>query len=97
VQIDGEQRRLARASKITRREFPWCRPLNHEIEMEDTSGRIYRLTGKVIAQSCWAGWPNANVWLGLVEWHLDGKTGYGETQEVQWNDYIWRFGQETKS
>lgn len=94
VQIKGEQRRLARASKITHREFPLCRPLRHEIEFEDTAGDKYLITGDVVAQSNWAGWPNANVHLGLVKWSWNGKTGYGETQEVQWNDYIWRFGQE---
>ncbi len=94
VQIDGEQRRLKWARKATKREFTLCRPLRHEIEMEDTTGRLYRLSGEIIAQSCWAGWANANVWLGLVEWNWEGKTGHGETQEVQWNDYVWRFGQE---
>lgn len=71
VQVGGEQRRLKRASKITRREFPLCRPLAHEIELEDTDGRIYAISGEVVAQSCWSGWPNANVWLGLVEWSWD--------------------------
>ncbi|WP_157083010.1 DUF7064 domain-containing protein [Novosphingobium lentum] len=94
VQVGKEQRRLKRASKITRREFPMCRPISHEITMEDTEGDIYTLTGTVIAQSNWSGWPNANVHLGLVEWHWNGRTGHGETQEVQWNDYIWRYGQE---
>lgn len=94
VQIKGEQRRLARASKITHREFPLCRPLRHEIEFEDTAGDKYLITGDVVAQSNWAGWPNANVHLGLVKWSWNGKSGYGETQEVQWNDYIWRFGQD---
>lgn len=94
VQIGGEQRRLKRASKITRREFPLCRPLSHEIEMEDSAGDIYHISGKLIAQSQWGGWPNMTCHLGLVQWDWNGNRGYGESQEVQWNDYIWRFGQE---
>lgn len=97
VQIDGKQRRIARASKITRREFPQCRPLRHEIEMEDTAGRSYVITGDLVAQSGWGGWPNIICHLGLVKWSWEGRTGYGESQEVQWNDYIWRFGQERTS
>ena len=92
VVVGGEMRRLRRASKITRREKPLQRPRRHEIEIEDTTGRVYRITGEVVASSMWAGWPNASCHLGLVRWECEGMIGWGETQEVQWNDYVWRFG-----
>jgi hypothetical protein len=93
VVVSGEQRRIVRSSKITEREFPLCRPLSHDFEFEDDAGITYRITGKVIAQSNWSGWSNMNCHLGLVEWNWNGRIGYGETQECQWNDYIYKMGQ----
>lgn len=93
VVVKGEQRRVVRASKITRRDFPLCRPVSHEYEFEDSEGEVYRITGQIIAQSNWSGWSNTNTHLGLVEWDWNGKKGWGESQEVQWNDYVWRINQ----
>lgn len=90
VLVKGEQRRVIRATKLTQREFPLCRPLRHEYEFEDSAGEIYKMTGRVVAQTAWSGWSNINTHLGLVEWDWNGQTGWGESQEVQWNDYVWR-------
>jgi hypothetical protein len=95
VVMHGEQRRIVRASKITHRELPLCRPLRHEYQFEDSTGEVHRLTGQVIAQSNWSGWSNMNCHLGLVEWDWNGRKGWGETQEVQWNEYVWRMNQPT--
>jgi len=27
--------------------------------------------------------------LGLVKWSWDGRVGYGDSQEVQWTDYVY--------
>lgn len=93
VVVKGEARRILRASKITRRDRPLCRPLTHGYEFEDSAGTVYRLTGRLIAQSSWSGWSNMNCHLGLVEWDWDGRKGWGESQDVQWNDYVWRMSQ----
>lgn len=93
VVVNGEKRRVVRASKITQREMPQCRPLQHRYEFEDSAGVVYRVTGRLIAQSNWSGWSNINCHLGLVEWDWDGRKGWGESQEVQWNDYVWRMSQ----
>ncbi len=69
--------------------MPWCRPLTHDITFTDSAGYVYHMQGEVIAQSNWGGWSNTNCHLGLAKWNWDGKTGYGETQEVQWNDYVY--------
>jgi hypothetical protein len=89
VVVKGEQRRIVAATKATKREMPWCRPLSHEITFTDSAGDTYHMHGEVIAQSIWGGWSNTNAHLGLAKWSWDGKTGYGETQEVQWNDYVY--------
>jgi hypothetical protein len=89
VVVNGEQRRVVRATKATRRDRPGLRPVSHTIEFEDSAGEVYRMQGEVIAQTNWAGWSNMNTHLGLVRWNWSGRTGFGETQDVQWNDYVY--------
>jgi hypothetical protein len=89
VCVQGEQRRIVHATKATKREMPWCRPRTHDIEFEDTAGAVYRMHGEVIAQSNWGGWSNIAGHLGLVKWQWDDRIGYGETQDIQWNDYVY--------
>lgn len=93
VVVDGEQRRVVRSTKITRRTGPRQAPVTHEYEFEDDAGQTYRINGKLIAQTQWGGWSNSTCHLGLVEWDWDDRKGYGESQEVQWNDYVWRMNQ----
>jgi hypothetical protein len=38
VPVKGEQRRIVKSSKITRRELPLCRSLEHEYQFEDSEG-----------------------------------------------------------
>ena len=32
-----------------------------------------------------------NCHLALVRWELDGRVGWGDSMDVQWNDYVWRY------
>ena len=93
VVVKGEMRRVVRSSKITTRGTSRREPLSHVYEFEDSKGEVYRITGKLIAQTNWPGWSNINCHFGLVEWDWNGKKGWGESQEVQWNDYVWRMTQ----
>ena len=90
VVVKGEQRRIVKSSKITTRELSIHRPIRHEYEFEDSAGDTYRISGKIIGQTVWGGWSNMTCHCGLVEWEWNGRTGWGETQEVMWNDYLWK-------
>lgn len=57
-----------------------CGPGNKE--------RTYEVDGTIIAGIPWNGWPNATCWVTLTEWRMGNDVGYGDTQEVQWNDFI---------
>ncbi|MCW3013478.1 MAG: hypothetical protein JWO02_570 [Solirubrobacterales bacterium] len=87
---DGRVLRIARAAKTTTREPSTLRPTRHVIEGEDTEGRGFRWEGEVVAGLPWGGWHNARCHLGLVRWDMDGRIAWGETIDVQWNDFIWR-------
>jgi hypothetical protein len=87
---DGRPVRLVRAEKRTEREPGTLRPTRHVIEGEDADGEAFRADGEVVAGVPWGGWHNARCHLGLVRWDLGGETAWGETIDVQWNDWIWK-------
>ena len=64
------------------------RPLSHRIEAEDAQGKSWTITGTVTAGLPWAGWPNMICQLFLTRWECEGRVGWGDTQEVQWTDYV---------
>jgi hypothetical protein len=88
-----EQRRIVRASKKCWRHSEMLMPERFEIELEDEDGRIEQITGKVIASVPGFHWPNIATHLALVEWQWNGMTGFGESQDVHWNDYVYHCGQ----
>jgi hypothetical protein len=88
---DGEQLRIAKFSKITRRDPVTRRPKTHDISLTDSRGRDYRIRGEVIASTPWGGWFNMNCYVCATRWTWDGETGYGDTQEVSWGDYFYHF------
>lgn len=93
VLVEGEQRRIVNSSKITRRTGERHAPVRHEYRFEDDKGITYEIAGTLIAQMEWGGWSNATCHLGLVQWDWDGRTGYGESQEVSWNEYHYQMHQ----
>ncbi|GGC18801.1 hypothetical protein GCM10011371_03040 [Novosphingobium marinum] len=94
VLVGKDQRRIAKSSKLTRRTGDRNAPVSHHYSFEDDKGDTYDIEGKLIAQMEWGGWSNATCHLGLVEWSWNGKTGYGESQEVSWNEYSYRMHQD---
>jgi hypothetical protein len=93
VVVKGQQRRIRACSKITRRTADRFAPVTHDYTFEDEAGDTYHITGELIARTAWGGWSNMTCHLGLVKWSWNGRTGHGESQEVQWNDYVWKMAQ----
>jgi hypothetical protein len=86
---DGELVRLRSASIITVRDPRTLRPVSHEVNFVDLKNRSYDIRGKVIAALPWSSWHNSICHLCMTRWEMNGEIGYGDTQEVQWNDYVW--------
>eukprot|EP00456_Euglypha_rotunda_P071328 TRINITY_DN6366_c0_g1_i25.p1 TRINITY_DN6366_c0_g1~~TRINITY_DN6366_c0_g1_i25.p1 ORF type:complete len:340 (+),score=69.46 TRINITY_DN6366_c0_g1_i25:633-1652(+) len=93
VYTNGELLRVKTARKITRRDPASGQPQRHHIEMTDARGRHYVIEGEVTAGLPWAGWPNMVTHLNLTRWTMDGREGWGDSQEVQWTDYVSQFTQ----
>jgi hypothetical protein len=90
---DDELIRAKSAKKITRRDPLTGRPLHHDIELIDENDRVYHIKGTTTAGLPWSGWPNMTCHLYLTRWQCEGLTGWGDTQECQWNDYVRKFSQ----
>ncbi len=86
---NGELVRLKSARKSTRRDPQTGRPLRHDIQAQAADGSTYHITGEITAGLPWSGWPNMVCQLYLTRWECKGRTGWGDTQEVQWNDYVY--------
>jgi hypothetical protein len=96
VRRDGRVLRLARATKRIERDRATLRPTKIVVDAEDTEGQTYAITGTELAGVPWGGWNNITCHLALMRWELDGRVGYGESQDVQWNDYVWRNSENLK-
>lgn len=88
---DGQPRRIVEASKRVRRRRESLRPTRIEIEMRDSVGERYEISGEIVAGLPWGGWHNITCHLALVRWELEGRVGWGDSMDVQWNDYVWRY------
>jgi hypothetical protein len=91
----GKQLRLASMSKITERTSDGLRPIRSIIDCVTEDGKEYRFVGEVTASNPWHCWQNALCHCGLTRWTSPqfDNVGWGETQEVQWNDYVARIGE----
>lgn len=88
----GKQLRLESLSKITVRAEDGLRPVRNIIDCVAEDGRAFRFVGEILASNPWHSWQNALCHCGLTRWTSPQfeNEGWGETQEVQWNDYVAR-------
>jgi hypothetical protein len=88
----GKQLRLTKMSKITERAEDGLRPVRNIIDCETEDGRSFRFVGEITASNPWHCWQNALCHCGLTKWTSPqfDSVGWGETQEVQWNDFAAR-------
>ena len=91
ISLRGEPRRIIDASKRVHRSASSLRPTRIELAMRDSAGERYEIRGEVVAGLPWGGWHNITCHLALVRWELNGLTGWGDSMDVQWNDYVWRY------
>lgn len=94
----GKMLRLDKYSKITRRAEDGIRPISHVIECTLEDGREFRFEGEVTGNVPWHCWQNALCQTGMTRWYCPqtDQTCWGETQEVQWNDYVYRVSRNPK-
>ena len=87
----GKLRRVVAARKRVERDL--SRLLTHRVdfEMTDDLGEITLISGTLLASLPWAYWPTMHDTMSLMRWECDGLVGYGDCQDVFWNDYLVEF------
>ncbi|WP_040841410.1 DUF7064 domain-containing protein [Nocardia brevicatena] len=90
VWTEGELRGLNRMEKRTIRGADGIAPDRAEVELTDTRGTVYSLTGRSIAHIVHPAFPNLLVEWALMEYDLDGRTGYGDYQDCMFTDHVRR-------
>lgn len=88
---EGKLLRLKDVSVLTTRNPQTLCPVSHRVRFCDLEDREYQITGTVLASLPWGGWPNSITHICLTQWAWAGQTGFGDTQEVQWNDFVHSF------
>jgi hypothetical protein len=88
---DGELTPLTAARKLTTREADGLAPRLIEMELDDAKGRTFPIRGEVQARMPWQTWQNMNTFFCQTKWQTAGRVGYGDTQDVQFNEFTRRF------
>lgn len=91
VRRDGDTFPVTRAGLLTTREPDGLAPRVKTIEVEDTGGKVHRIRGTVDARMPWQTWQNMNVYFCLTRWECGGRIGWGDTQDIQYNEFVRRF------
>lgn len=92
VQRDGEVFPVTRASKLTTRGADCLSPSSFDLEIDDAGGKTHAITGTVNARMPWQTWQNMNVYFCQTRWETAGQTGWGDAQDIQYNQFVNRFG-----
>ncbi|MBI1180045.1 MAG: hypothetical protein GC201_05765 [Alphaproteobacteria bacterium] len=82
---------VKRAGLLTTREPDGLAPRVKQMEVEDAGGQVHRIRGTVDARMPWQTWQNMNVYFCLTRWEWDGRIGWGDTQDIQYNEFVRRF------
>jgi hypothetical protein len=88
---DGLTASIRTARKLTLREGDGVTPRGFELGIEDEAGRRLDLEGTIIARAPWATWANVVVHYSLTRWQIDGRTAWGDCQDIQYNRYVHEF------
>ena len=90
---DGELTRVVSARKKTHYNLHTLNPDKFELEMVDAKGRKYECVGITHTAGQTNTWMNVNAPMCLTEWEMNGQKGWGDCQDIQWNDFVQRYMQ----
>jgi len=86
---NGEVIQLAdMRDKMTTRAADGVTPTAYSLEIIDVKGRVHAIEGVVKASCPFHWWPNMVTYMTQVEWRMSGRVGYGDAQDIQYNDWI---------
>ncbi len=86
--VDGEPVTVAKTQNLTSYNSRNLVPDSIRMLVTDSRGREYDIRGEVVANSVISTWLNLRVPVCLTRWSCNGRTGWGDVQEVQWTDFV---------
>jgi hypothetical protein len=81
---NSEIHELTRMRKVTRRGPDGITPIGVAIDLEDATGYIYHLVGESRAVLPVPFWPNMLTLISQMHYRLDGRSGYGDYQDIHY-------------
>lgn len=88
---DGEVLPIATARKKTHYDTRTLNPDYVTVEFADTRGNKYEAVGTAVNAASTNCWMNINAPVFLARWECNGRKGWGESQDIQWNDFTQAF------
>ncbi len=85
---DGETRGVAAVAMRTARGPDGAAPRALEVELRDSAGDRYELSGEVRARAPLSVWPNMIDQMCLMEYRLGGRRTFGDFQDLQFNTFL---------
>lgn len=82
---------LTAARKSTLRKADGVTPSGYSLVLEDSGGATHRLRGEVAACMPWQTWQNMNVFFCMTRWESERGVGWGDSQDIQQNDFVRNF------
>jgi hypothetical protein len=85
---NGKLLLITRARKTITRDPDSFVPQSITLHLTTEDGRETVATGTLVASCPWATWPNIMANISLIRWEMEGRVGYGDAQDVLWNDFV---------
>lgn len=89
--LDGERVAVQDARTKTVYDPETMMPTGCEAHVVDVAGREYHFSGQVTAGAPIHPFPNNRAPICLVRWEYEGRTGWGDLQQSQGNDFLMRY------
>lgn len=89
IHVNGENILLVDCVKKTIHNPDNLYPERIELEMTDANGDVHVINGDAVAGCRLNTWKNMMNPVCLMEWKYDGKTGYGDAQDIQSSNLIY--------
>jgi hypothetical protein len=89
LRAGGETIPLAGCEKRTTHDPDTLHPVGVEMTLVDANGGRHEVRGTIVAACTLNIWLNVAIPVCLTRWELNGRVGWGDTQDVQWADYVY--------
>jgi hypothetical protein len=92
--FEGRLSGIARVDMFVTRAADGITPQSLDMHVEDTDGRSYDIRGTMQAQLPFNTWHNMCAIFSMMRWECNGKVGYGDHQDCNFNDHASRAWKE---